>query len=239
MNFEHWFHSSFREYIRFEKWFWFRYWQWVSCRLLTAKTSVRFHARFVKKLLIMLETFLVVAQVWFILPAWSFLWSMIELLKGCYNRTEDFFLPCPNGYNLCATKMAVDWFSGGNQEIKFTRMCSNKNVEFGQECMEGGNRVGLFKDCETSCNTPNCNNMNDVEMLFSAKDENGDPRELHCYEYSMDKFSESGLSSYENNDVPNSDWYVRKCPRWANQGCFRGNSIAQGTDSLILNIHKA
>ena len=60
---------------------------------------------------------------------------------GCYNMTEDFFLPCPSGYNFCATKMAVDWFSGGNQEIKFSRYCSNKNVEFGQECLEGGNTV--------------------------------------------------------------------------------------------------
>ena len=55
--------------------------------------------------------------------------------------TEDFFQPCPTGLNLCATKMSVDWFSGGDQEIKFSRMCSNKNVEFGQECTEGGNIV--------------------------------------------------------------------------------------------------
>lgn len=58
---------------------------------------------------------------------------------GCYNMTEDFFQPCPSGNNLCGTKMAVDWFSGGNQEITFSRYCSKKNVEFGQECLEGGN----------------------------------------------------------------------------------------------------
>ena len=43
----------------------------------------------------------------------------------------------------------------------------------------------------------------------------------------MDKLDEGGLSSYEDEDIPNSDWYVRKCPRWANQGCFRGNQIWQ------------
>ena len=88
-------------------------------------------------------------------------------------------------------------------------------------------KVGLFKDCETSCNTPNCNANNEVELLYSDRDENGDPRDLHCYEYAMDKLSEGGLSSYEDDNVPNSDWYIRKCPRWANQGCFRGNQIWQ------------
>lgn len=146
---------------------------------------------------------------------------------GCYNMTENFFQACPSGFNLCATKMSVDWFSAGDQEIKFTRMCSDKNVEFGQECIQGGNLVGLFKDCETSCNTPNCNDGNDVELLYSDRDENGDPRDLHCYEFDMDKLSESGLSSYEDNNIPNSDWYVRKCPRWANQGCFRADQIWQ------------
>ena len=43
----------------------------------------------------------------------------------------------------------------------------------------------------------------------------------------MDKLGEGGLSSYEDDNIPNSDWYVRKCPRWANQGCFRGNQIWQ------------
>ena len=187
--------------------------------------------------------------------------------------TENFFQACPSGFNLCATKMSVDWFSAGDQEIKFTRMCSDKNVEFGQECIQGGNlvngqnfvskrrvlnlkkitkfncrlvirrtiltdfKVGLFKDCETSCNTPNCNDGNDVELLYSDRDENGDPRDLHCYEFDMDKLSESGLSSYEDNNIPNSDWYVRKCPRWANQGCFRADQIWQeGTDPFYSLI---
>ena len=66
-----------------------------------------------------------------------------------------------------------------------------------------------------------------MEMLFSDKDENGDPKVLHCFEYSMNKLSEVGVSTYEDDDLPNSDWYVRKCPRWANQGCFRGNSFVQ------------
>ena len=43
----------------------------------------------------------------------------------------------------------------------------------------------------------------------------------------MDKLDEGGLSIYEDDNIPNSDWYVRKCPRWANQGCFRGNQIWQ------------
>ena len=163
--------------------------------------------------------------------------------------TEDFFQPCPSGLNLCASKMSVDWLSGGDQTITFSRSCSAKEINFGQECTEFGNtghgqklvkkfpnfslefkfltefKVGLFKDCETSCNTPNCNANNDVELLYSNRDENGDPRDLHCYEYAMDKLNKGGLSSYEDDNVPNSDWYVRKCPRWANQGCFRGNQI--------------
>ena len=75
--------------------------------------------------------------------------------------------------------------------------------------------------------TTNCNAGNDVELLYSDRDENGIPRDLHCYEYAMDKLGEGGLSSYEDDNIPNSDWYVRKCPRWANQGCFRGNQIWQ------------
>ena len=53
----------------------------------------------------------------------------------------------------------------------------------------------------------------------------------------MDKLDEVGLSSYEDEDIPNSDWYVRKCPRWANQGCFRGNQIWQeGPNQFYFQI---
>ena len=55
--------------------------------------------------------------------------------------TADFFQPCPNGLNLCATKMSVDWLSGGDQTITFSRYCSDKNINFGQECTEFGNTV--------------------------------------------------------------------------------------------------
>ena len=59
--------------------------------------------------------------------------------------SESFLVPCGPDYNLCATKMAVDWLSEGDQTIQFTRMCSNKTIYFGQECTQGGNAVNGLK----------------------------------------------------------------------------------------------
>ena len=52
------------------------------------------------------------------------------------------------------------------------------------EGLEGGEcdaaQLGdtIFKDCNTTCSGDGCNDNNDVELLFSDLDENGDPVQI-------------------------------------------------------------
>ena len=76
------------------------------------------------------------------------------------------------------------------------------------------------------------------KMLYSDLDENGNPKELYCYEYSMNEVppTEGNLADY--NDLSNIDWYVRKCPAFANNGCFRGNITVRATGLAINAFNK-
>ena len=76
------------------------------------------------------------------------------------------------------------------------------------------------------------------KMLYSDLDENGNPKELYCYEYSMNGVppTEGNLADY--NDLSNIDWYVRKCPAFANNGCFRGNITVRATGLAINAFNK-
>ena len=78
-------------------------------------------------------------------------------------------------------------------------------------------------DCEQGCNSDGCNNNNDVETGFIRFDEDGiTPRELECFEYASlhDYSSEDDFDQY--GELANIDKYTRKCPSFANNGCFIG-----------------
>ena len=57
-------------------------------------------------------------------------------------------------------------------------------MEHQTEGLEGGEcdaaQLGdtIFKDCNTTCSGDGCNDNNDVELLFSDLDENGDPVQI-------------------------------------------------------------
>ena len=50
----------------------------------------------------------------------------------------------------------------------------------GGECDIAQSGDTIYKDCNTTCSDDGCNNNNDVELLFSDLDENGDPVEIRC-----------------------------------------------------------
>ena len=89
--------------------------------------------------------------------------------QGCYNMTEDYSQPCPEGFGFCQTKLYVDWFAAGYQNIIFQRSCERFEATEENQCYEGGNAVDepLFKDCKVTCNTDNCNEENEpVEVCL-------------------------------------------------------------------------
>ena len=74
-------------------------------------------------------------------------------------------------------------------------------------------------------------------MLFSDLDENGVPKEIYCYEFSMNEVPAEEETMVDYNQLSNIDWYVRKCPVFANHGCFRGN-ITRATGLAINEFNK-
>ena len=75
-------------------------------------------------------------------------------------------------------------------------------------------------------------------MLYSDLDENGNPKELYCYEYSMNEVPPTEGNLAEYNNLSNIDWYVRKCPAFANNGCFRGNITVRATGIAVNAFNK-
>ena len=54
-------------------------------------------------------------------------------------------------------------------------------------CESANSGIVIFKDCNTTCTGfDGCNDGNDVELLFSAMDESGNPKEMSCYAYRSD-----------------------------------------------------
>ena len=75
-------------------------------------------------------------------------------------------------------------------------------------------------------------------MLYSDLDENGVPKEMYCYEYSMNEVPATEGNIVDYNQLSNIDWYVRKCPAFANNGCFRGNITVRATGLAINAFNK-
>ena len=138
---------------------------------------------------------------------------------GCYNGTVSYEEPCAVGYSYCGSSLVVDWYTDGSQGIKFERFCAAEEDVPETDCVEGGMVDGssYYKDCTTTCQTDNCNNDNDVELLYSKLDATGEPVEMWCYEYLTPR------GTNVDQGVGDIDWVVRQCPRFANNGCFRGN----------------
>jgi hypothetical protein len=139
--------------------------------------------------------------------------------------------------------MSVDWYAAGDQTIIFERSCAKAEVVPEEQCFEGGNAIDqpLFKDCKITCDSDNCNNEESteaVEMLYSDLDENGEPKEIYCYEYSMNDVPADEGTMVDYNQLSNIDWYVRKCPVFANNGCFRGNLTVRATGLAINSMNK-
>ena len=54
-------------------------------------------------------------------------------------------------------------------------------------CESANSGIIIFKDCNTTCTgSDGCNDGNDVELLFSAMDESGNPKDMSCYAYRSD-----------------------------------------------------
>ena len=150
--------------------------------------------------------------------------------RGCYDGSRDFNRPCPAGQNTCATSLRVDWLPEGSQILEFERYCTSEEIPQGK-CVDGGNEISFFKDCDITCSNENCNIDNDVELLYSKLDENGEPVEISCYEYDT---SQLPPGTNDLNSATNIDFYTRNCPRFANNGCFRGNAT-NNQDNEFLN----
>ena len=76
----------------------------------------------------------------------------------------------------------------------------------------------MYKDCYNICLEDGCNNNRDVQKSHTKLDENGDPVELECYDYSAE-FDDGELNTR-----------IRKCPNFANWGCFVANFTARNLD---------
>ena len=130
---------------------------------------------------------------------------------GCYDLTSDFSTACGRGLDYCFTEMSVDWFIGGDQRITFRRGCTatppannNKPV-----CNTGGSTDEfLFKDCKLSCTGEGCNNDKEIELAYTAYDENGDERQIECFEYSS-LFDYQGDNSLPIDQEPDVDDQIR------------------------------
>ena len=82
------------------------------------------------------------------------------------------------------------------------------------------------------CDGNNCNTDQEVELGYTGYDEAGNQKEVTCYEYSS-KFDYQGpedVTDIDIEDMANIDAKERICPRFANNGCFKGKStVPQGS----------
>ena len=97
----------------------------------------------------------------------------------------------------------------------FERSCSDDVINPQDEpCEYRSGGTSIYKDCETHCDINGCNDHNEVELLFSKLDGNGDPEPLKCFAYRSDE--DAADENYDNSDAT-----LMTCPRFANQGCFK------------------
>ena len=65
--------------------------------------------------------------------------------------------------------------------LLFSQVFMLKSLKIGLEggkCEAAQAGTTIYKDCNITCNDDECNNNNDVELLFSHLDENGQPVEI-------------------------------------------------------------
>ena len=106
-------------------------------------------------------------------------------------------------------------------------------------CESANSGIVIFKDCNTTCTgSDGCNDGNDVELLFSAMDESGNPKDMSCYAYRSD-------TRDDNQPLPDGSYdgvddLMMQCPRFANQGCFKADyKLAEdGTEVFPTGFHK-
>ena len=81
-----------------------------------------------------------------------------------------------------------------------------------------------YKDCYNYCNGDGCNQNNDVESEFTRLDKFGNSIELTCYDFTM-SYDVMEHENITNNldGLENLNNRQRKCPNYANWGCFTGN----------------
>ena len=135
--------------------------------------------------------------------------------ENCYVLEDDRYLSnCPAGTH-CSTSLRSDWLIQGYQILVFERSCTDDEINPQDEpCEYRSGGTSIYKDCETHCDTNGCNDHNEVELLFSKLDGNGDPEPLKCFAYRSDE--DTADENYDNSDAT-----LMTCPRFANQGCFK------------------
>ena len=154
--------------------------------------------------------------------------------ENCYDLQDDrYFADCPAGTH-CSTSLRSDWLIQGYQILVFERSCSDDQITPQDEpCEYRSGGTSIYKDCETHCDTNGCNDDNEVELLFSKLDGNGDPEPLKCFAYRSDE-------NVENENYDDSDVTLMTCPQFANQGCFKAE-YTPGDSNLpgfIAGYHK-
>ena len=147
---------------------------------------------------------------------------------GCYNMTTDYLATCPIGQTKCMSKLTVDWYVGGDQQLVFERGCmADNNLQTEDlRCDEGRSNYVFYKDCTLMCDGNNCNTDKEVELGYTAYDEVGNVNEITCFEYSssFDYQGPEDVADIDIEDMENIDAKERVCPRFANNGCFKGKS---------------
>ena len=154
--------------------------------------------------------------------------------EGCYNMTNDYLSACPIGQTKCMSKLTVDWYVGGDQLLTFERGCMADNdlQTESLSCTEGRSDFVYYKDCTLMCDGNDCNTDKEVELGYTGYDEAGNQKEITCYEYSsnFDYQGPEDVTDIDIEDMANIDARERICPRFANNGCFKGKStVPQGS----------
>ena len=82
-----------------------------------------------------------------------------------------------------------------------------------------------------------CNSGSDVINQFTRLDALGNPVELECYEFAGIRELPDGITG-ELDGYPDLNDNVRKCPNFANWGCFSGNFTEVEGSQYKTSINK-
>ena len=145
---------------------------------------------------------------------------------NCYNLNgNEHLIECPLYFDHCESNLVTDWFISGEQSYTIERRCSEKSFEVGEEvsCVQNQLAGNYYKDCYRQCHGDECNGANEIELEYSRLDENGNPVNLSCYEYTYDDLPDwwNPLNG-STSDLTNLNDKTRFCPAFANWGCFMG-----------------